>query len=143
MISYLSLPGESSKSTFQIRLKKKKNPQTVDNTSKSFGRRPHPRNKDILLYSITKGPRDHHITKDYSNHLAFRLANFGKMHKILTSNLIVLCVCVCVCAYTSAHICVYSPKKVGKHKPFQCCSFLKCFIFQLLNLIHYFFQTND
>ena len=96
MISYLSLPGESSKSTFQIRLKKKKNPQTVY-TSKSFGRRPHPRNKDILLYSITKGPRDHHITKDYSSHLAFRLANFGKLHKILTSNLTVLCVCACCC----------------------------------------------
>lgn len=70
MISYLSLLGESSKSTFRIRLKKKKT-QTVDNTSKSFGRRPHPGDKDILLYSITKGPRDHHITKDYSNHPAF------------------------------------------------------------------------
>ena len=114
MISYLSLPGESSKSTFQIRFKKKKkNPQTVDNTSKSFGRRPHPRNKDILLYSITKGPRDHHITKDYSNHLAFRLANFGKMHKILTSNLIVLCVCVCVCIHKCTHMCIQS-KESGK-----------------------------
>ena len=125
MISYLSLPGESSKSTFQIRLKKK-NPQTVYNTSKSFGRRPHPRNKDILLYSITKGPRDHHITKDYSSHLAFRLANFGKLHKILTSNLTVLCVCVCVCIHKCTHMYIQS-KESGKTQALSMLFLLKMF----------------
>ena len=133
MISYLSLPGESSKSTFQIRLKKKKNPQTVYN-SKSFGRRPHPRNKDILLYSITKGPRDHHITKDYSSHLAFRLANFGKLHKILTSNLTVLCVCVCVCVHTQVHTYVYIVQGKWENTspfnavPFKNVSYFSCLI---------------
>ena len=69
MISYLSLLGETAKFTFQIRFKK--NPQTVDNASKPFDMRPHPEDKDILLYSITKGPRDHQISNDYCNHPAF------------------------------------------------------------------------
>ena len=68
-ISCFSLPGESSNIYFLDNILKI--PQTVDNASKPFNMRPHPGDKDILLHSITKVPRDHQIPKDCHNHPAF------------------------------------------------------------------------
>lgn len=51
---------------------------------------PSPWDKDILLHSITKGPRDLQIPKDYHNHPAFWVAKFEKLYKTLTINLIVM-----------------------------------------------------
>lgn len=40
---------------------------------------PHPRDKNN---SLTKGTRNHQIPKDYHNHSAFLLVNFGKLCKL-------------------------------------------------------------
>ena len=57
VISYFSLPGESSTSTFWIIFKK----SPVDNASKPFNMRPRPGDKGILLHSTTKVCKDHQI----------------------------------------------------------------------------------